>query len=405
MVNFETFRLTGVGVRFASKLSFAILACAIGAGLPFNSARAGGISMQLIGPVLATDVSADGSVVVGNTQGDYETFRWTVGTGVVNLGRGTVAPLGVGAGTPDVSADGSRVSATILSDDGTIATQGLWTNGSGWQVLAPLPPDAGVLDQTDGSAWGLSGDGNTVVGLYWRPGQPGGLANGSRWTQATGMMSLGSNGGSSRASGVNYDGSVAVGFEDHPVFGQRRPVVWDAGVMTLLGNPDDPGEAEACTPNGNTIVGTGWDAVNFISSAAIWTRNGANWDQQILGVLPGTDPIFGGLSGANGVSGDGTMVVGTNLFDFFGGSTGFIWTAGTGLMSAADWLALNGYIVDPNFAITELTSISQDGSTIVGIGVDVRTFDTQSFIITLPEPATLALTGFAMLAALRRRRA
>ncbi len=392
---------TGVGIRHTSRPAiFAAIACC--AMLPAISL--GQISMQIIGPVFASDVSADGSVVVGNTQGDYETFRWTSGTGVVPLGRATVPVLSVGAGTPSVSADGNRVSATILDDTGTLATQGVWTNGSGWQQLGPYPPDMGPVDQSSGSAWAISGDGNTVTGLYWRDGQSGGLAHASRWTQATGIVDLGSNGGSSRSSGVNYDGTVAVGFEDHPILGQRRPTVWENGVLTVLGNPDDPGEAINCTPNGDIIVGQGWDTVNFYSTAAIWTRNGSNWDQQLLGVLPGTDPIFGGMSIASDISGDGSMVVGLNRLDFFGGDTGIIWTAESGLMSAADWLAARNFVVDPNFFITQLSAISQDGSTIVGIGVDLKTFEFQSFIITLPEPTTFALTALGLLAIRRRGR-
>ena len=51
------------------------------------------------------------------------------------------------------------------------ATQGLWTLGSGWQeLMPPLPPDGGTMTAAIGSAWEISGDGTTVVGLYWRAG-------------------------------------------------------------------------------------------------------------------------------------------------------------------------------------------------------------------------------------------
>ena len=109
--------------------------------------------IALAGPVLAVptitwtgnnypwDMSADGSVVVGNTgEGTYETFRWTELTGEVRLGMSTsgVAP---GAGTPDVSDDGNHVSATIITADSTYATQGIWSKGIGWErSMPPLPP-------------------------------------------------------------------------------------------------------------------------------------------------------------------------------------------------------------------------------------------------------------------------
>ena len=90
-------------------------------------------SIQFIPNVLAGDLSQDGSVLVGNLPNSFETFRWTQATGVVPLGRATVPTLGVGAGSPDVSWDGTKVSATILSNDGTQAVAGQWTLGSGWQ--------------------------------------------------------------------------------------------------------------------------------------------------------------------------------------------------------------------------------------------------------------------------------
>lgn len=99
------------------------------------------VTIEYLGPALPTDVSSDGSVIVGNLSGNYETFRWTEETGVVPLGRSSVEVIGVGAGTPDVSADGARVSATILGADSTYATQGLWTEGSGW--LETMPPPTG----------------------------------------------------------------------------------------------------------------------------------------------------------------------------------------------------------------------------------------------------------------------
>ena len=76
-------------------------------------------TLTMIGPGSITDLSADGSVAVGNTNGAFETFRWTQATGVVPLGRASVPAIGVGGGTPDVSWDGTQISATILDDAGT----------------------------------------------------------------------------------------------------------------------------------------------------------------------------------------------------------------------------------------------------------------------------------------------
>lgn len=368
------------------------------------------VEIKYLGPVLATDLSDDGSVVVGNTPWTYETFRWTEATGAVPLGRGTVVPLGVGAGSPDVSADGTRVSATILDDSGTAATQGLWTLGSGWQqLMPPTLPDGGILDQSYGSAWGLSGDGSTVTGLYWRPGEPGGLAHATSWTQSAGLVDLGSSGGSSRASAANYDGSVVVGFDEHPMFGNWRATVWVNGVLTHLSDSDAFTEATATNPDGTIVVGNGWDDDTFFATAAVWTFDGSSWNEQLLGVLPGTDPIFGGLSIANGVTADGSFVVGFNKFDFFGSSTGFVWTPSGGLVSASDWLTSIGAALDPDLIVLDLPAVSPDGQYVLGIAFNVNTFDYESFLVTVPEPASVlgllgASPGLLAIARLLRRR-
>ena len=76
-----------------------------------------------------SDMSADGSVVVGNSaDGVYETFRWTELTGAVLLGRHT-GFSGGGAGIPEVSDNGNHISATIATEDSLYATQGIWTKG------------------------------------------------------------------------------------------------------------------------------------------------------------------------------------------------------------------------------------------------------------------------------------
>ena len=126
--------------------------------------------------------------------------------------------LGTGAGAPDVSADGTRISATILGDDGTYATQGVWTLGSGWQeCMPPIPPDGGLLDNAYGSAWGISDDGSALVGLYWRPGNAEtGLAHASIWTENDGVVDLGSTIKNCRANDANLDGSVVVGWDEAP---------------------------------------------------------------------------------------------------------------------------------------------------------------------------------------------
>ena len=163
-----------------------------------------------------TDVSADGSVMVGNVvfDGTYETFRWTAETGFVRLGRATVPVIGSGAGTPDVSYDGAKVSATIITSDNQFATQGVWDAESLWrETMPPSPADGVLLDNSYGSAWGLSGDGSTLTGFYWGMGP--GSAKPCTWTASTGVVALERTPGrSARVNGADFDGEVVVGWEE-----------------------------------------------------------------------------------------------------------------------------------------------------------------------------------------------
>ena len=114
--------------------SFELAAFAAGA-----AAALGGPTVELLPPgFLVSDLSQDGSAAAGNVVGDgtYETFRWTRQGGVERLGLATVPVVGTGAGTPDISYDGSRISATILSSDGN----GTQVNVSG-AVIAKFAPN------------------------------------------------------------------------------------------------------------------------------------------------------------------------------------------------------------------------------------------------------------------------
>ena len=335
---------------------------------------------------VGSSVSADGSVIVGNQYGSYETFRWTEQTGAVLLGRGTVAVLGVGAGIPCVSNDGNHISATILSDDGTKAVPGIWVNGV-WSECLPLPAGNASLDNSLGSCWAISGDGTTTVGLYWQPGQPGGVAQPFAWSAAGGGVRLGNVGPnvhSSRVNGTNYDGSVSAGWREKPD-GTWQPTVWENGVETLL----DPtlGFCEAFNVNhdGTVVVGQTWNNGYQRRDACFWTKTPGGWVQTIIGSLPNTGPAS---VAALSCSADGSIIVGYNPFmdGPFSPATGFIWQQSTGMVDVETFLADNGIVVDPFFDISSLTDITPDGRVMIGYGFWTDTLDIQTFRITLPPP-------------------
>ena len=366
------------------KSSFASIGSAILLALCFTTVSSGN-SIQFIGSTLPTDLSQNGAVVVGNLPTSFETFRWTEETGVVPLGRATVPTLGTGAGSPDVSWDGTKVSATILSDDGTKAVPGRWTLDSGWEQLGPLPPNAVTTDNNVASAWGLSGDGNTAVGLYWISGK----AHAYHWASGTGMVDLGATvNKSSRASAVSYDGSVVGGFDASPTgFPSRLPTVWVNGAKTVLGTSLVDSEVYSVNANG-TVVGGSWrDANDPVRGAAIWRFDGSNWNLQKLGVLPGTMPDTPGAI-VTDMTADGSIAVGHNQFniDFSNNAAGFYWSQATGMISADQLLSRLGLSESwpAAYQLADLTSISPDGSTIAGIAIDlVGGTGYQGFLISI----------------------
>ena len=376
----------------------ASVAGVLAAALPGLASAAG---IQFLGAALPTDLSQNGSVVVGNLPGSFETFRWTQATGVVPLGRATVPVLGTGAGSPDVSWDGTKISATILSDAGTQAVQGRWVQGDGWQQLGPLPPNSIPSGTSVGSAWGLSGDGSNVVGLFWTTN---GRAHATSWTSAGGMIDLGAvTNRNSRASATNYDGSVVVGWDGNAAgFPSRNPTLWINGVKTPLGEGTVDSELTTVNADG-TIVGGNWRGPGDpVRQAAIWRLTGSDWVRQDLGVLPGTAPDTPGAI-VSDLSADGSIAVGFNRFDnsSFNNTTGFFWSAATGMISANQLITNLGLTLPPDLQILDLTSVSPDGSTIAGIGVDAVGF--QSFLINIPEPGGLCLLGLTLPLLSRRR--
>jgi uncharacterized membrane protein len=351
------------------------------------------VTFELIGQpwefLAGTDISADGAVIVGNIVGPYETFRWTVETGAVALGRATVPVLGVGAGSPDVSYDGSRISATIVSDDGLTAVAGIWENGA-WTECAPQPPDGVTIDQSDASAWGLSGDGQTLVGLYWRQGGAmlGGSAYPMSWTAGAGTLRLGPGGAgieSGRANAVNFDGSVIAGWRSHWT-GAWQPTVWENGVETLLEATPVGCPLSGINHDGTIVLGQDYNAGFQRREAAFWTKTGGLWIKTQIGAFVGTSL---GQAYAVDCSADGSIVIGANQYGSNPGGPrdAFVWTPADGMVKTRDFLASNGIEVDPFFAMIEMTAVTPDGRVMIGIGRWTDTFDLQTFRITLAPPS------------------
>jgi probable HAF family extracellular repeat protein len=167
---------------------------------------------------LASGVSANGSVVVGQANGDttsHSSFRWTAATGMQPLPAAPGFDFSYGAS--GISADGSVIVGTNANKNGVLSADHAYrfTDAGGYQDLGVQP------GFTRSVASAVSGDGQTVVGfsqLFPPPSGFGAITGAYRWTQTTGLVPLFSDENTSYASAVNYDGSRIVGASnDHAV--------------------------------------------------------------------------------------------------------------------------------------------------------------------------------------------
>jgi len=367
--------------RIGAGLGLALL---LGAG----AARAGVTFEYLFTGMYANSVSADGNAVAGNNPSTWGAYLWTQAGGVQDLG---LAPTPSPGGSPGISADGTRVASTILGADSTYSTSGLWTQGSGWQQFIPPngPPDLILIDRNYSTVYGLSGDGSTVVGLYWR-NVSGAGAHAFKWTQAGGGIDLGSINGSSRANGVDYDGNVIVGWTTD-VTGSRLAAAWDHGTIVGLTPAGNSGaEAQCVNPSGTIAAGYEYNPATTVREVARWTKTGGTWSAtQHLGSVPGTEAGATGINVAEGVSSDGKLIVGYCSFD---GSpfntTGFVWTDSSGTIDVNTFLQANGVYVDPGFYIESCQCLTPDGTCIIGYGQDlVSPYTRRVFRIRIPNTA------------------
>lgn len=359
---------------------------------------------------IAKDVSADGSVVVGwsviagefPAWPDFEAFRWDANTGMTGLGDlpgGQIASFATA-----VSADGSVVvgeSSSAASDCCGEAFR--WSLETGMMPLGDLP---GGFDHSQSSAQDVSADGSVIVGM----GSSTTSINGEpfRWTSASGLnplLSLSQNFSSNTALGVSADGSVIVGSQ--PSDNGAEAYRWTAETGAVgLDNENDRFQssgANAVSADGLVVVGRGGSTrlpenttIPIFGDPSLMTE-GFRWTESSglvgLGLRPGGD-----FSIANDVSADGSVIVG------FGSGqsrhSALVWTAANGWENIADLLTKSGIDLD-GWKLEEATGISANGSVVVGFGINPDG-NTEAWradltgLIGVPEPSTSLLAVFSL---------
>jgi uncharacterized membrane protein len=276
-------------------------------------------------------------------------FYWTESGGIVELDPGVIN------GIYRVSEDGLTVACNTDNLDGLDAAA-TWTMADGF-MLQDLIPDAAPCGSSISTAYDMNFDGTIGVGLAW----VGCSAVAYKWTEGVGAVNLGSSGNSSRATGVSADGTVTVGFDEHPEQGYRRPAIWTddiVGPQLLLGE-DTVGECYDASSDGSKVCGVATAPEAFVSTAFYWDTDVGYVD---IGHLPGDEDTG---SVAFDISDDG-KVVGFSSNPFFGYPRAIIWTPEDGLMPLDEYLAMVGVVGYDGQYLYNATSISADGNVIVG---------------------------------------
>ncbi|MFO0900603.1 MAG: dockerin type I domain-containing protein [Pirellulales bacterium] len=318
----------------------------------------------------ALNISADGKTVVGGlydnaARTNVLPFRWTKTTGLQLLPTDTE---GVARGSAaGISSDSSIiVGYTGATDAFNDAVR--WVDGGAPAALGDL---AGGTDNSQ--AVDVSYDGSVIVGKS--VSSTGVTA--FRRTEAEGMVSLGvltGANGRSEAYAVSGDGSTVVGSSSSKaansgLFGEA--FVWtEADGMQGLGHLHPEAAyvgsvAYDVSADGSVVVGVSsvLQIGGLVSTEAFrWTKESGI--MQSLGDLPG-DGLF---STAYGVSGDGSLVVGSGRDA--SGERAFIWDEADGMRNLRDVLVSDYGLGNSltGWTLSSATAISADGMFLTGIG-------------------------------------
>ena len=242
---------------------------------------------------IALATSRNGSAVVGqaNSSSGQEAFLWTPTDGMVGLGDlegGAFESI-----ANDVSFDGNVIAGTGVGSDG-------FKHAIRWKANSEQGPVE--IGSTNTEAFGVAGDGSTLVGSYLSS-----LL--FQWSEDTGENIFPPTPGAKVQGAASFDGSVTVGHAFSLV--GFKPFRWSEvnGVMTLVEAGNEFAAAQDVSADGEVVVGN----IDFEDDVFIWTQRFGfeRLGQKLMDW--GADVEGWTLETASGISADGTVVVGMGI--------------------------------------------------------------------------------------------
>lgn len=227
--------------------------------------------------------------------------------------------------------------------------------------------DLGTLFGVGASAaYGVSGDGNVVVG-YSETVTGGRRA--VRWTAEGGMVNIANTNGDSYAHKTSHDGSVVVGVKTsgtvtHAFRWTEATGMVDMGSLLGSASADPYSAAYDVSADGSVIVGQSQASSGELEYTP---RRAFRWTQATGMVDLGT--LGGGNSQAQAVSANGAVTVGRAQAEAGQDAAylAFRWSQATGMQSIADWLAAAG-VGSGGWSFDSAMATNADGSIVVGHG-------------------------------------
>jgi probable HAF family extracellular repeat protein len=198
----------------------------------------------------ASGVNDNGSVVVGsatNSASELRAFLWTKADNMKDLGT---LSGDTGAWANGISGDGQVVVGASYKEGPNYVDD---YKAVRWDVASGTITELGSLGGTNSEAYAANRDGSVIVGFSSVVDGQNSYHHAFRWTEAGGMQDLDKTpGNSSLAYDVNADGSVVVGYSGSTAFRWTEPT----GMISLgVLSGQSHSAATSVSDDGNTVVG------------------------------------------------------------------------------------------------------------------------------------------------------